>query len=1225
MSIEDLKDLKFLLQHPEYEHRPVTMREFLENPDYVPVQDRPRPYNKKLLIDFFDGFSSFEEFENLGRFEELLYIAGIGSGKCLAKGTPVMRSSGRIDVVENIKKGDLLMGWDSKPRKVTSLSRGKEEMYKIIPTKGQPFIVNASHVLSLKRINKGIIAKNGKIDSKAGEIINIPVRDYLSLSNKMKGILKLWRTGIDFNEKKVNIDPYFLGLWLGDGNSHNLGISTQDNEIREATYKQAHDLGLSININKNKNKSCPTYIITTGKSIGGHDRNKLLNKFKKLGLLKNKHIPHKYKTNSREIRLQLLAGLIDTDGYQGNNCLEFSNKNKRLCKDVLYLCRSLGFAAYLKRRETKCRGKTFELYRISISGDLSKIPTRLARKKCSPRKQKKNHLVTGFKVESIGVGDYYGFEVDKDHLYLLGDFTVTHNSYISSMAICYIVYRLLCLKDPQEYFHFAKDTRIAFINISKSFSQAKDVVFGELKNRIDNNQWFQTHYPPDPRIKSKLRMPKNIYVLPVGSNEEAPLGYNIFGAVIDEASFHTATKEKDYAEESYNQIKKRIRSRYMKKGKLFIITSPRYVYDFAETKFEAEEGNPKVMRRRAALWEVMPEERYEGPRFDVSKYLTRLKDKNIMVPVEFEEEFKQNPERAMRDYGAQASLAIEGLFNDPAIVSENANRERFHPWNSKLEVFEEWFWNYKSSKEYDDDRRVIHIDLGLNKEGRGDCAGLAMGKFNGWVERKSVEGKMEKRPSIFIDLMMRIKAKSAKDEIMFEDVRQIVYRLQDIGYNIHLVSFDGWQCNLGSNQVKLLNGTSKRIDQITEKTWIYSYDLKKKEIVPTLCGAARKTGTKVPVYEVEIDNGEKVHFTSEHLILMKNGTYKEVKELKLGDSLMPIYTKYYKRRTKTRGIQKYEKILQPKSNKWQLTHDMVAKNIYGEKPKNNVVHHKNFNSEDNRPSNLQYCHVKDHLKLHKKLNELRWTQERRHQQARLMRERNKKFNLPSLLKPPTKKTAKKISLTIKNKWNNDQEYRTKMKKRPTYYGDQLSRFNKKISNQRLFTVCTKSESMKEVQQKLGLKNHLFIIRRLQSLGYKGFRDYKSQTNHKVVSVKFHGYEDVYDIEVPKTHNFGLAAGIFVHNSVDSVQTLRSAGINADFLSIDRNPEAYYTMKAAILDKRLDYYNYKPFIEEAQSLEELKGKKIDHPRSGSKDVSDAVAGVCFHTAKGSPGTGFMSAG
>jgi hypothetical protein len=1201
------------------------MKEFLENPKFVNPQDAPRPHNKQLLIDIFDSGKTFEDFENLGKYEEALYIAGIGSGKCLARGTKIIRYSGKVDVVENIKQGDLLMGWDSKPRKVISLSRGREKLYKVTPTKGEPFIINQSHILSLKRTNRGIIANNGRLDQKAGEIINISVLEYLELSNKMKNILKLWRVGINFKKKKVSIDPYFLGLWLGDGNSHNIGIATQDIEIKNEIYKQAKVCGLVVNINQNKNKTCPTYIVTSGTKLGSKNRNSLLENFKQYNLIKNKYIPQVYKFNSKKIRLQLLAGLIDSDGYQGNNCLEFSNKNKTLIDDITYLCRSLGFAAYIKQRKTSCNGKSFISYRVSISGDLEKIPVQLERKKCTKRTQKKDVLLTGFKIEPIGIGDYYGFDVDRDHLYLLGDFTVTHNSYVSSMAIVYNIYRLLCLKDPQAYFKFAKGTKIAFINISTSFSQAKDVVFSEIKNRVDNNQWFQNFFPPNPRIKSLLQFPKNIYILPLGSNEESPLGYNIFGAVIDEASFHTLTKDKDYAEESYNQIKKRIRSRFLSKGKLFIITSPRYVYDFAEKKMEEEADNPKVYKKRTPLWDAMPPDRFSGQKFDLGKYLPAYK--GVMVPVEYEDEFKQNPEKAMRDYGAQPSQAIQSFFANPSIIDDNANYDRKHPINPKDGEFHTWFFNRASQEDYDSDKRFIHVDLGLNREGKGDCAGFAMGKFDGWIEKQSTSGKMEKRPKVKIDLMLRIEAGPRK-EIKFEEIRQMIYKIRDIGYNIHKITFDGWQSEIGSTMVKLLDGTNKRMDEITNGAWIYSFDLNKKEIVPAFCKPVKQTGINAPVYEIIIDNGQKIYLTKEHPLLMKNGTYKQVEFLKCGDSLMPFNTSFLERKNKTNTKpRQYEKIFQPNTNTWEMTHDMVARNVYGEKPKNNVVHHKDFNSLNNEPDNLEYLYVKKHTAYHRKLtqksNQIRWSKKgERRKQAQLMRDRNKKYNLPSLLKPPTKEIAKKIALTIKNKWDNNNEYQEKMAKRPVYCGEYSPHFNRDIPNEILFKACATSNSLEEVKQKLNLKNTFFVIRRLKTLGYKGFKDYKSQKNHKVVSVKFHGYEDVYDIEVPKYNNFGLSAGIFVHNSIDSIQMLNSAGFKAETFSIDRNPEAYYTVKAAILDDRLDYYYYAPFSEELKQLEEIKGMKIDHPRQGKKDVADAVAGVCYHAAQGTPGVGFL---
>ena len=379
-------------------------------------------------------------------------------------------------------------------------------------------------------------------------------------------------------------------------------------------------------------------------------------------------------------------------------------------------------------------------------------------------------------------------------------------SYVSSMAIAFVIYRLLCLKDPQKYFGFAKGTKIAFLNIATNYSEAKDVVFSEIKNRIDNNPWFQTYYPTDPKIKSLLRFAKNLHVLPVGSNEEAPLGYNIFGAVLDEASFHVATRDKDYAEEAYHQVKKRIRSRFGNKGKFFIITSPRYIYDFAERKFNDDE-NPSLYKIRVPLWVAKAEEYKDSPKFDLGEYLPEFK--GMKIPVDLESDFKSNPERAMRDYGAQPSLAIQGFFRDPSLIDSMINRERKSPiLNAATIEFHEWFHNTPNKPNYDRERRHIHVDLGLGRGGKGDAAGIAMGKFNGWQEVDTEEGKKERRPKIYIDYMEQIKAE-AKQEISFEEIRRRIYKLREIGYNISGVTFDGWQ---SIDSVQILKNAGFRAD-----------------------------------------------------------------------------------------------------------------------------------------------------------------------------------------------------------------------------------------------------------------------------------------------------------------------------------------------------------------------------------------------------------------------------
>ena len=96
------------------------------------------------------------------------------------------------------------------------------------------------------------------------------------------------------------------------------------------------------------------------------------------------------------------------------------------------------------------------------------------------------------------------------------------------------------------------------------------------------------------------------------------------------------------------------------------------------------------------------------------------------------------------------------------------------------------------------------------------------------------------------------------------------------------------------------------------------------------------------------------------------------------------------------------------------------------------------------------------------------------------------------------------------------------------------------------------------------------------------------------------------------------------SSADSMQLLREAGFKTELLSVDRDIEPYYTMKAAILEDRLDFYPYPQFIKETQRLEEVNGRKVDHPFGGAKDVADAVAAITFWCSKRIPGSGVLGA-
>lgn len=349
-------------------------------------------------------------------------IAGAGSGKCLGKGTPILMYDGRVKKVEEVIEGDTLMGPDSSPRKVLSLARGRETMYRVTPVKGEPFECNESHILSLKNTTQD--------KSCYGIMQDVSVRGYLNWSKTKKKCFKLYRVGVDFNKTgNVGMDPYLLGLWLGDSDSNlrTFEITTRDQEIK--TY-----VSNFCGVNNLK--------FQTGRTKGGtYLKNPLLERMREMGLHKNKHIPHEFKVASRINRLKLLAGLVDSDGWVHKGGCEIATKFECLAEDMAFLARSLGFACYIKKRAKICYNNGVEngYYTLSLSGDMSEVPTLLPRKKFSIRKQIKGVLHTGFSIVNIGEGDYYGFEIDGDRRFLLGDFTVTHNTHAISHRTVYLM------------------------------------------------------------------------------------------------------------------------------------------------------------------------------------------------------------------------------------------------------------------------------------------------------------------------------------------------------------------------------------------------------------------------------------------------------------------------------------------------------------------------------------------------------------------------------------------------------------------------------------------------------------------------------------------------------------------------------------------------------------------------------------------------------------------
>jgi superfamily II DNA or RNA helicase len=351
-----------------------------------------------------------------------------GGGKCLAPGTPVIMANGETWPVERVRQGDRLLAPGGGSRLVLGTCTGREAMYRVTPTKGDAFVCNESHILSLQRTQK---RKGDPVSAP----INISVREYLTKNPTWKHLHKGYRAAVDFPEQNLNsaLPPYLLGVWLGDGDSNGPVVTTTDGEVLGEVMQWAECCGLKMRVEQDKRRpSLMRLHLTKGANLKGsfrYGQNPVRNALKANNLINNKHVPLSYKTASRTQRLDLLAGLMDTDGYKHHEGFDYISVRKTLAEDVAWLCRSVGLAAYVKDAWKSCNGGRKALYyRVSISGDCSIIPCRIARKRAAVREQIKHVLRFGFTVEPIGEGAYCGFELDGDGLFLLGDFTVTHNT-----------------------------------------------------------------------------------------------------------------------------------------------------------------------------------------------------------------------------------------------------------------------------------------------------------------------------------------------------------------------------------------------------------------------------------------------------------------------------------------------------------------------------------------------------------------------------------------------------------------------------------------------------------------------------------------------------------------------------------------------------------------------------------------------------------------------------
>lgn len=370
------------------------------------------------------------------------FINPYEEGWCFAKGTKVLMADGSIRNIEDIRLLDRVMSPDGKYSQVTNLFRGNSEMYEITPSIGSDKqVVTADHL-----IRYIFRSANGKEEVRLDKAKDLILKFKNNPSYAQKCYLERVEN-IDNWNNEVILDPYILGLWLGDGSTGQPEFESMDSEVIDYLYDYADQHDLKIKTRYSRNSKSNAYYLSSinNKKAGNNNKNPLIEQLRNLGVYNRKDIPESYIYTTKENRLKLLAGLIDTDGsvYMSKNdrngYIEFTQceSRKHIVDKFIFIARSLGFKLSVKRIESKTirihNNKTITItqpyYRVRIFDGTYTIPTLIKRKQFnfkSTRCVNKNY--THFTITYKGVDEYYGIAVnEKNNEFLLSDFTIVHN------------------------------------------------------------------------------------------------------------------------------------------------------------------------------------------------------------------------------------------------------------------------------------------------------------------------------------------------------------------------------------------------------------------------------------------------------------------------------------------------------------------------------------------------------------------------------------------------------------------------------------------------------------------------------------------------------------------------------------------------------------------------------------------------------------------------------
>jgi len=380
--------------------------------------------------------------------------------------------------------------------------------------------------------------------------------------------------------------------------------------------------------------------------------------------------------------------------------------------------------------------------------------------------------------------------------------------YSSTIATAYIVYLLLCLKDPASYYGKPPGDSIDILNIAINAQQANNVFFKGFKTRIDRSPWFTGKYESK---ASEMKFDKSITVHSGHSEREAWEGYNVIVVILDEISGFaientTGHDQAKTADAIYSMYRASVMSRFPDFGKVILLSFPRFKNDPIQKFYESvigeketivrsktlkmdddlpdgTDGNevtveweedhiksylyPKTYALKRPTWEVNPTKKIEDFKVDFYRDMQDALGRFACMPADAIDAFFKSREK------------IEKAFNNLALAVDNFGR------------FENWFAP-DPDKEY-----FIHVDLAQKHD---HCA-VSMAHINKWVNVKVTDTYSQPAPIVEVDAV-RYWTPTPDKSVDFTEVRDYILSLRTLGFNIRICTFDRWNSHDMMQQLK---------------------------------------------------------------------------------------------------------------------------------------------------------------------------------------------------------------------------------------------------------------------------------------------------------------------------------------------------------------------------------------------------------------------------------------